>query len=291
MRLAAIPLVAVFLSASAVPQPTVEWTMVNVNAGDAQADAHLIRMPDGGFQMIDAGDRTGRLVPYLRERGVKHIERVFISHLHKDHYDALPAILAADIGIGEVYVNYPERSVCDAEIPWGCDFADIEQTIALLREKGVSVVEVKPGQVVYSKDGVRLEILYAYNGIDSPVGRTDVNDTSMIMALEYGRTRLLFTGDLNLALGTYLAAHAPDIKADILKVPHHGTEGVAPNEFFERVGASVAMVPAPRDLWLSDRSKRIRRYFNEKGTRTFVSGICGDVTILIRQDGFTVRHR
>jgi len=265
--------------------------MVDVNTGEAQADAHLIRMPDGGYQMIDAGDNHDRLIPYLRERGVRRVERVFISHLHKDHYGALPAILEAGIGIGEVYLNYPERSVCDNEIPWGCDYAHIEQTTALLRRKGVSIIEVEPGQVLYSKGGVRLEVLYAYSGINSPVGTTDVNDTSVIMALAFGRTRVLFTGDLNSRLGTYLAAHATDIKADILKVPHHGTEGVAPNDFFERVGASVAVVPSPKSLWLSDRSKRIRRYFNRKGTRTLVNGICGHVTVLIRQDDFAVSCR
>lgn len=290
-RFFAFPLAVLLLPTVAAPHRTVEWTMVNVNAGEAQADAHLIRMPDGGYQMIDAGDTESRLVPYLRERGVKRIERVFISHLHTDHYGGLPAILEGGIEIGEVYVNYPERSVCDGESPWGCNFAHIEQTTALLRSKGVAVIEVKPGQVLYAKDGVRLSVLYAYSGIDSPVGRTDVNDTSVIMALEYGKTRVLFTGDLNSALGTYLAAHAADVKADILKVPHHGTEGVAPNEFFERVGASVAMVPAPRGLWLSDRSERIRRHFEQKGTRTFVNGLCGHATVLIREDDFTVDCR
>jgi competence protein ComEC len=287
----AVPfLVASPSRSAAAPQPTpvVEWTMVNVSSATAQADAHLIRLPDGGFQLIDAGDNEGRLVRYLRRRGVTRLERVYISHLHKDHYGALTGLVQAGIAISEVYVNYPDRSVCDSEIPWGCDFPHIEQTMASLREKKTSIVEVKPGDIVYSKDGVRLQVLYAFNGLNSPAGRTDVNDTSVIMALEYGRTRVLFAGDLNAALGGYLAEHADDIRAEILKVPHHGTEGVAPSSFFDRVGAAVAMVPSPRGLWLSERSSRVRRYFEQKGTRTYVSGIDGHVTVKIRQDGYSV---
>jgi competence protein ComEC len=273
---------------SLVSVPAVRWTMINVNTHDQQADAHLIQMPDDSYQMIDAGDNQDRLVPFLQRRGVKKIERVFLSHLHKDHYAGLTAILDAGIEVCDVFVNRPDPSVCDAEVPWGCDSAHIDAMLEALKEKGVPVTGVERGQVVYDKDGVRLQVLHAYDGVTTPVGRTDVNDTSILMSLEYGRTRVLFTGDLNAPLGTYLASHATDLKADILKVPHHGTEAVAPNEFFDRVGASLALVPSPRRLWLSERSERVRWYFEKAGTRTLVSGIDGHVTIRIRKDGFKV---
>jgi competence protein ComEC len=288
LALAVALLLAVTSPAAAAP-PAVRWTMINVNTGTLQADAHLIRMPDGGYQMIDTGDTEGTLIPYLRDHGVARIERVIISHMHKDHYGALPALVDAGIAVGEVYLNLPDRSVCETEVPWGCDYPDIERVIDYLTKHHVLVRHIEACQDVYAKDGARLRVLYAYDGVHSPVGTTDVNDTSVIMALEYGRTRALLTGDLNLTLGDYLAAHAADLKADILKVPHHGTEGVAPNAFFDAVRASVALVPSPRHLWLSDRSRRVRRYFNEKGTRTFVNGLYGHVTVTIRPTGFTVR--
>ena len=48
------------------------------------------------------------------------------------------------------------------------------------------------------------------------------------------------------------------LKADILKAPHHGTEVLAENEFFETVRPSVMVVPSPKALWLSERSRRVR---------------------------------
>jgi competence protein ComEC len=100
--------------------------------------------------------------------------------------------------------------------------------------------------------------------------------------------RVLFTGDLNLSLGAYLATSDFDLRADILKVPHHGTEGVAPNEFFSRVGAKVALVPSPHALWLSLRSKRVRDFFETAKVPVYVSGIHGNVTVRFHADGFQI---
>jgi competence protein ComEC len=102
-------------------------------------------------------------------------------------------------------------------------------------------------------------------------------------------TRALFTGDLNHALGAWLAHSDFDLAADVLKVPHHGAEGCAPNEFFARVHPKAALVPAPKSLWLSDRSKQIRDYFAEQKIPTYVSGIDGNVTVVMTTQGFTIR--
>jgi competence protein ComEC len=133
-----------------------------------------------------------------------------------------------------------------------------------------------------------LDVVCLYDGINTPIGETDMNDTSIIVRFTHGKTRALFTGDLNLALGTYLATSDFDLKADILKVPHHGTEGVAPNEFFKRVGARVALVPSPTELWFSLRSKRVRDYFKDAGVPAYVSGMHGDVTVNFTGTDFTV---
>jgi beta-lactamase superfamily II metal-dependent hydrolase len=79
-----------------------------------------------------------------------------------------------------------------------------------------------------------------------------------------------------------------DLAADILKVPHHGTESAAPDIFFDRVGPKAALVPASRTLWLSVRSKRIRTYFAEHHVASYVSGIDGDVTVFMRDGSFSI---
>ena len=117
------------------------------------------------------------------------------------------------------------------------------------------------------------------------MGKTDINGMSLILLLTHSGVRALFTGDLNDPIGAYLAKLGHNgvnsLKADILKVPHHGADPLASNDFFDSVGPRVALVPAPSGLWLSDRCKRAREYFESKKIRTYVNGIHGHVTVMI----------
>jgi competence protein ComEC len=114
-------------------------------------------------------------------------------------------------------------------------------------------------------------------------------DTSIIVRLAHGPTRALFTGDLNNRLGAYLAEKNFDVVADLLKAPHHGTEGLAPNEFFALVNPKALLVPSPTKLWFSLRSKRTREYFAERKIPTYVGGVHGHVTVVLTAAGFTIQ--
>jgi competence protein ComEC len=276
--------------------PTV-WTMINVTPNEYQADCHLLEFPDGSNVLIDAADGTdapGAAQAFLKKRGIKHLSLVVISHFHMDHYGRLADLVESGVKIDRVAINLPaSRAIADREKPWGCDWDHVQSVLHLLRdrhvpyftpENGEKLVDLSIGGVV-----IRLEVVCRYDGVNTPIGMTDVNDTSIILRLSHGNTRVLFTGDLNRPLGTYLATADFDFKADLLKVPHHGTEGAAPNEFFDRVQAKAALVSAPRSLWFSARSKRIRSYFEDHGTPTYVTGIHGNVTVILSSKRFTVR--
>jgi hypothetical protein len=60
------------------------------------------------------------------------------------------------------------------------------------------------------------------------------------------------------------------------------------NHFFDTVQAKIALVPSPASLWGSERSRRIREYFNDKNIRVYVSGIEGDVSLLICKDKYEI---
>jgi len=265
--------------------PSMRWTMINVNHTEQQGDAHLIQFKGGQKILIDAGSLRSaedELIPFLKKEGVTDIDIVFITHSHKDHYEGLKAILNNGIRISEVYFNVPDKELCDSEKTWGCDYQDVLHYHALLKEHGIPVKEAVAGMKFDFGNGGMLSILYAYDGINTPVGRLDINDTSLIMLLEQDGYRILFAGDLNFKLGSYLADTAKDIAADILKVPHHGTEGCAPNKFFEKVSPKLAMIPSPTKLWCSQRSVRIKSWFDSHEIPTYVSGFSGNTTITVQ---------
>ena len=105
----------------------------------------------------------------------------------------------------------------------------------------------------------------------------------MLKLTTNGKT-YLFTGDLNNPLSNLLKNDS-SFKSDILKVPHHGTEGVASNDFFDIVQAKIAIVPSPKHLWCSERSSRIRNYFKDKKTKIYISGFHGDILIRHFENG------
>lgn len=267
----------------------VRWVMVNVNQTEQQADAHLIYFSSGETFLIDAGADGSQILPRLKARNVARLDEVIISHPHKDHYGGLRALMASPISIGRVRFNVPVEEICDSEKPWGCDFEDVIQLVAEIKEQGIPLSSVSAGETLYAKGGSALNVLTAYDGLNNPTGRSDVNDTSLVLLLTYGESRVLFTGDLNLALGTWLAANEPRVRATLLKAPHHGTETAAPDTFFTSVNPSGVLVPSPKQLWLSERSQRIRDYFSIRGIPTWVNGLDGEVVVDLFQSFYLVR--
>ncbi len=271
--------------------------MINVTPGEYQADCHLLEFPDGSKALIDAadgGDAPGVALAFLRGRGIRRLSLVVISHFHMDHYGRLADLVEAGIQIDKVAINLPaKREIADREKPWGMDWDHVQSILELLRGRGIRYFTPQAGERLIDIQlpglDVRLEVLCAYDGVNTPVGETDVNDTSIILRLQHGSKRALFTGDLNQALGAFLASSEVDLRADVLKVPHHGTEGLPPNEFFDKVSAKAALVPSPKNLWFSPRSMRPRNYFAAMGTPVYVTGIHGHVVVVFKRDEYAIK--
>jgi competence protein ComEC len=258
------------------------WSMVNVNYSPQQGDAHLIQTSAGKNILIDTGHldpARKALVPFLQSKGIKKIDTVFITHPHKDHYLGLLAILENGIPIETVYMNDIGHKECEAEMPLGCDYDELVNYRKMLGNNRVVVLEAKAGMTIDLGWASSLKILYAFDGINTPVGRTDINDMSYIMLLRHGFNTALFTGDLNAKLGEYLAKESKDLKVDILKLPHHGTEGAAPDAFFTAADPKVVMVPSPALLWCSARSQRMKNWVESRKIPTYVNGFSGHVAI------------
>ncbi|MBE2213414.1 MAG: immunoglobulin domain-containing protein [Opitutaceae bacterium] len=273
------------------------WVMLHVQGQIGQADCHLITLPDGRHVLVDAGegvDARGAVLSQLQRHGVTHVALVVLSHFHFDHYGHLVELIDAGVQVDRVVMNPPgDRRIADREMPWGCDYDHVMATIAALRERGVRCDIPRAGDRLIETRGpdgtmTAIDVICAHDGITTPVGETDINDTSIVMRLVHGTTRVLFTGDLNHTLGAYLARSGADLGADILKAAHHGTEGCPPNEFYDQVAPGAVLVPSPTGLWLSQRSSRTRTYFADRGTPALVSGMHGNVSVWLSSGAYRI---
>ena len=106
--------------------------MLNVTPGQAQADCHLLQMPDGSNVLIDAADAAdapGAAVAHLQRLNIHRLSLVIISHFHRDHYGRLIDILNTGITVDRVILNVPDKQSADREIPWGCDWNDVQAVL------------------------------------------------------------------------------------------------------------------------------------------------------------------
>lgn len=258
------------------------WTSIDVNSPASQGDAHLIQVGNRAVMLIDTGHPSAMvmLLRWLNNHHVRNIESVVISHGHRDHYGNLTNLIVQGISISNVCFNPPSPKHINHE-SYGVSKDDLNAISALCRQHNIPVRNVTSGMEWSWGSNITMKVLYAFDGNHTPVGETDINDMSAVMMLTCGKTKVLFTGDLNAPIGRYITKNrdAVPIQADILKAPHHGTEGTVDNEFYQAVNPYVIVVPTPAVLWQSDRSKRIRELMHNK--LYLVNSIDGDITVRI----------
>ncbi len=289
-RIISFFLIAIALAGCQKKQDILEWTSIDVNTPETQADAQFLTIGVTNRVLIDTGSRQSgeKLVNFLRNKKCGYIQSVIITHGHRDHYGGLIPLLASGIPIGSVYFNPPSENLVTNE-PWGCSNGEIAEIKSGLRERNIPLKAMSKDTAWHLGKNTELRVICVFDGLDTPVGRTDINDTSAVLMLTHEKIKILFAADLNRAMGDYLATNCPPemLRADILKFPHHGAESFANDGFFAAVNAKAFIVPSPRELWLSERSARARRL--TKDGRVYVNGLEGNITVVSDGNTFTIR--
>jgi competence protein ComEC len=241
LALPAMSLLEVRLRWVEQPRDEVRVTFVDVGQGDAA----LVDLPDGRLMLIDAGgslhggaDPGERaLVPLLRARRRKHIDVAVVSHPHPDHYGGLGAVLDA-VSIGEVWDSGQAHAERDME----ASAADAARWIEKAQARGARIHD--PATLCGSPrtfGSAVVEVLWPCPRHDPD---RDPNDNSLVVRITYGQHRFLFTGDIEAHAETALTASGVSLRADVLKVPHHGSRTSSSDALLRAVSPSLAVVSA-----------------------------------------------
>jgi competence protein ComEC len=270
--LVGVLLVAVVLVVVRPGWPPKGWVVASCDVG--QGDGFAVRLAPTAALVIDNGPDPERIDRCLRRLGVRRVPLLVLTHLHADHVEGVPGLLRG-------------RRVGAVEIgPLDEPAVERQRLTGWLTTAHVPVVRAGIGEV-REQAGVRWEVLdaTARHGTDS-----DPNNSSIVIRLQTHGVRVLFSGDLEGEAQAELLSRGVDLRADVLKVPHHGSAKQDP-AFLDAVRARVALTPVGAGNPYGHPSARTLRRLEEDGARTYRSDRDGDVAVVVRAGRVTTVGR
>ena len=220
-----------------VRKGVLELTSIDVGQGDSL----LLEFPEGKRMLIDGGGilqfgRTRKsnldigedvVSSYLWNRGIRSLDVVVATHAHQDHIGGLPAVLD----------NFRPKELWTGANP----SADLSERASRL---GARVTAKQAGEA-FDFSGSRIEILSPPPGY---LASKSGNNDSLALRISYGARTFLLTGDMERPMETLLVGDQRGgqnpLRADVLKVGHHGSRTSTISPFLDAVAPSVAVISA-----------------------------------------------
>lgn len=233
-----------------------------------QGDAAFVQFPDGKSILIDGGAnwrdyKNGRgydngervLDPFLCHKGVFNLDLIVLSHPDNDHGGGLAHILRT-FNVKRVL------GVSDQTLP-SPTHRDLHR---IIDRKGIPH-ELGNAGVIQLTPTAQLALLHPLDEASVNLIDEDTNNDSLVLKITYGSVRVLFTGDIKHETEFALISDGYDLRADIVKVPHHGSESSSSSEFLDAVRPRKAIFSVSNRNQYGFPSEIVVNRYQERGCR------------------------
>jgi competence protein ComEC len=120
-----------------------------------------------------------------------------------------------------------------------------QEVLRVAKEKNVQIKNIEQVGEINFNDGVKIKILFPVKNMN---GIENGNDASIVTQVIHGRNKILLTGDLPQTSELFLVSlYGENLKSDILKLGHHGSDTSTHTEFLAKVKPQVGVVSAGKD--------------------------------------------
>lgn len=259
-----------------VSRAPVTLTMFSVGQGESlllQNNSGQNILIDGGGLYGDRFDVGQRLLaPAFGELGVRHFDRIVLTHDHADHWKGLVYVLnhypVAELVLGEPLANYHAAIV------------------AVIHHRNIPVRVVGQGWSLLGD--WRAGDLSIYNG---SAAAANANDASLVLALRYsdpaaGEQGLLLAGDLESAGVQRLIAAGIPSPATLFKLPHHGSGRSDTERLVGLLRPEVGMVSVGYQNIYRLPAKALLNHLDEEGVVVYRTDRDGTVRAQLRAGGW-----
>jgi competence protein ComEC len=265
-------------------QKDLRLTFIDVGHGDSI----LVEFPKGKRMLIDGGglyeDRfdIGKnvIAPFLWGKKIRRIDILALTHPDPDHLKGLNFI-ASQFSISQFWDNGFQT---DSE-----PYLQLRKILGEKKIMTLSLNEETPPQMI---NGVEISVLNppVWNATQRKVRNLwDLNNASLVMKLRFRNISVLLTGDIGKeAEGRILRKDYP-LKADILKIPHHGSSSSSSALFLERVRPTYAILSVgERNIGRLPHPEVLRKYL-QLGTCLFRTDRHGAITVITDGEKIEIR--
>lgn len=240
-----------------------------------QGDAIVLCTPSGRTMLVDTGPSMGEsdsgartIVPWLRRNGIDTLDALVLTHPDDDHIGGAVSVLEACV-VRNVYI--------------ACTWPVQPQVVAVrqrIRDEGALVHDARAGDVIALDPQLRIHVL---SPPDS-VGCTASNEHSVVLHVRHGARSLLLTGDAEIDSERRMVTRYDSLlRADVLKVGHHGSGTSSEEDFLRTVSPAHAVITAGRLNRFRHPKRDVLARLHAKGTRVHRTDLGG--AIIFESDG------
>lgn len=228
-----------------------------------QADCILIN-DNNEYSLIDAGNNEDgeKIVKYFKDLGITKFKYVFGTHAHEDHIGGMDNIIE-NFQIEHFYM--PDTITTTRTF---------EEVLDALEEKNIAFETPEEDENLTFRDTV-FKVLHV--GKD----KRDLNDTSIVLKLTYKNTSYLFMGDATSSVEKDILDK--DIKSDVLKVGHHGSQYSSTISFLKKVSPKYAIIEVGKNNSYNHPKEVTLKKLEDLGTKIYRTD--EDGTIILTSDG------
>jgi competence protein ComEC len=246
--------------------PPLGWQLVACDVG--QGDGLAVHVAPGVAVVVDTGPDPAAMDRCLRRLRIRQIPLLVLTHFHADHVEGLPGVLRG-------------RRVDHIEVsPLADPPEEVGRVTRWAAAARIPVQQARPGEI-RQVGGLRWRVLWPTTLV---AGNSPPNNASVVLDVTTpAGLRLLLSGDVEPIAQAVIHQAEPDLRADVLKVPHHGS-AYQDDEFLRSLHAKVALVSVGADNDYGHPAARTLDLLHGAGVTTLRTDTGGDLAVAV-QDG------
>lgn len=233
-----------------------------------QGDSIFIELPNNQTMLIDAAEanKSEIISNYIKNLNYSTIDYLVGTHPHSDHIGGLSNI----INSFEIKYIYMPKAVSTSKT--------YENLLLTIANKGLKVKSAKAGLNILDTNDLKIDVI-----APNSETYTNLNNYSAVIKIKYKNKTFLFTGDAETKSENEITEN---VKADVIKIGHHGSDTSSGESFVNKVKPEYAIISVGNNNKYDHPFNEIITRWENVGAKVYRTDLNGN--IVVTSDGNTI---